>query len=147
MKRKVLGLMLVFLSFLTISCGRNTKDWPRLYPDLSADNITRIDVSYYEKEKDKIISYEKKTCALKENIEKNIELFKWYPYENKIKTNKPSESWFERTIITILFNDESELEINHYCYGICDGLVSFKNNEYHFIPGYFKDVYEDFIVD
>ena len=111
-----------------------------------ADDVLKIVVDYSEKKDNKIIDYETKYCTLKENMDKNIYEFKWYPYEEKIKTNKPYANWAEKTIIIVELSDNTKMKIEYYNYGVCDGLISFKESEYHFIPGLF-DVYEKIVGD
>lgn len=147
MKRKVLGLILVFLSFLTMSCGGDTKDWPRLCSDLKSEDVIRIEAEMCVIEDNGSKTYSQKLCTKADMIDYNVNQIIGIPYEKKVKVYKPYNNWYVYVHLFIYKSNEDVIEINYYCYGLCDGLISFKENEYHYIPGHYRGAYEHLVED
>lgn len=135
------------LPFSLSSCGGDTKDWPRLKFDLDDVILTSIEIKDFTKDTKtgKIDGNITKKACDKETIRRNIHNIEGYPYQEKTEEGPIRENWIYKTIIKIEGENVS-LDIIFINYGISNGLLSFVKNEWHFLPGYFMNLYEEFEI-
>ena len=147
MRKIILLALSIFTLLTTLSCGRDSRNWPHLCDDLEKQNIVKIEFDFFKKEQSNIKNYEKKICTEQELIKYNMTMISAFSYEKKIMTEVYNDSWILYSDINIYFYDKTNFEIKYYCYGLTNWLVSFVQNEYHILSGDFSGIYDYFLVD
>lgn len=140
--------ILAFLCLpVLISCGINTKDWPRIDLKLDDASLKSIEIEHFERNNKTGVIDEKnvKRTNKPDSIKQNIENIESLPYKENFEEVPTSKDYIFKTIISIEGEDVFS-KITLINYGVSNGFVSFKEREWHFLPGDFSGLYYDFIA-
>ncbi len=147
MKNKFLGLIATpILGLSLISCGHDTRDWPRINLNIEPEDVLLYSAHYIGNANDyREHTDETKTTNNTEAIKENLIGVQNMPYKEELMDFDEDRKWGDFLEITITTKSEARI-IKYIGYGITVGAVCFKNDEWHFLPGDFVGfLFDEFI--
>lgn len=140
-KKFVRLFITIFLILNLLSCGYDTRDWPRIELPFLDSEISTIHMVYDQKPygKDDKTLYDSLTINDKTMISTLYETTLSFPYEEKVKKKFNKTAYWVKVEMDFTYakgSSEDHFILTFYSYGVADGVVVF-NNEGHFIPGNF----------
>ncbi len=140
MKKFFLIFCFVLNIFLLLSCGENTKDWPRISFPFNRESVKQIEILYTKDDinNDHIITD-------KEIIDDIYSVS--FPYKEKVEKENRIRKWkIKMDIIFYLENYTfDKYEIVFYNCGITNGYVDFNGEEIHFLPADIGSYYQELL--
>ncbi len=142
--KKSISVVLPLLNLGLVSCGIDTRNWPRVEFPFEANNIQYIDVFLDSQEN-------LTTHFIKVDNEVEIDYLynglSNYPYREKIEKTLDTAEYWNKLVFEfyIVDQDFSFYRFTYYEYAIANGKFVFDNGEVHFVAGNLMAIYYDFL--
>ena len=142
MKKIFLILLIIASTFSLSSCGKNTKDWPRIFLPFEEESINQIEISHFNNDKKEVYTITDKEII--NYIYNGIS----FPYKKDLEKESSISKWkIKIDIIFVITNFTSEkYKVVFYNSGIYDGYVDLNGEEIHFLPSDIESFYEKIVT-
>lgn len=131
--------------FILLSCGVNTRDWPRIDLPFNESDLYKATIDYEMRAVGK--NTETKVDYI-EILSENALLELYYkiesfPYKKEKGKKINTIDYFVKIQIVLFYNDVEEAKeyiITFYSYGVTKGYIVLENGDIYYIPGDFATV-------
>lgn len=137
-------IILFFIPHFLLSCGYDTKNWPKIVLPFESEQLDNVVISYRKQSSANELEEINDTITItnKEDLNRIYLSCINFPYK-KEQTNIDKSKYHEKVTVTffyILNNFVEEYLITYYGYGVSNGYIIINGN-IHFVPGNFTKVF------
>ncbi|HPN61157.1 MAG TPA: hypothetical protein PLO88_03370, partial [Bacilli bacterium] len=130
------------LCFLLVSCGFDTRNWPRIVLPFEREQLLEVSINYHKQPKgeERKTAEDLITTSDSEVLNHVYGSIINFPYQETIEKKIDSKNYWTKVVIILFYQvdgDTKEYHLTYYGYGVAKGIIVLNNGEAHFVPGDF----------
>jgi hypothetical protein len=137
-----LAFLGLIFSFFLVSCGHDTRDWPRIVLPFEREQLVEVSINYHKQPKGKEIdSIEDQISTADDEVLSYVYAsILNFPYEETIQNEVDNNSYWTKVEVILSYQVDgatNEYRLIYYGYGVASGTLVLNNGDAHFLPGDF----------
>jgi len=141
-KKKRLAFLNLILCFFLVSCGYDTRNWPRIVLPFEKEQLVEISLNYHKQPKgDEIDTIEDQIRITDGEILSYVYAsILNFPYRETIENDIDDKTYWTKVEVILSYQVDgttNEYLLTYYGYGVANGIIVLNNGDAHFVPGDF----------